>query len=96
MEIGFIMAAMKDSKPSTAFIFPMSATSQPRHTPPKPISFRKDEQRYSTDSGSSLKGKGIRVSQFVSLLMLDSLSGQDSEYKNEANCANKLTDLSKI
>lgn len=72
MEIGFIMAAMKDSKPSTAFIFPVSASNQKLQKPAEQIPCKKDEHRYSTDSESSLKGKSIRVSFSAPLLMLDS------------------------
>lgn len=72
MEIGFIMAAMKDSKPSTDFIFPVSASNQKRHTPAKQISSTKDDHRYSTDSESLLKGKCIRVSSRASLLIFRS------------------------
>jgi hypothetical protein len=59
MEIGFIMAAMKDSKPSTTFTFPAPASNQKRRVPVEQAYSGRDECRYSTDSESSLKGKSI-------------------------------------
>lgn len=61
MEIGFIMAAMKESKPSTTFVFPTWASNQKRQTPAKQIPLSKDEHRYSTDSESSLKGRILHI-----------------------------------
>lgn len=57
MEIGFIMAAMKDDKPTTAFLFPVSASNKKKAAPAKetPLDIE-EEHRYSTDSESCLKG----------------------------------------
>lgn len=61
IEIGFIMAAMNDSKPSTTFVFPASASNRKRHPVAKQARSKIDESRYSTDSESSLKGKSIHL-----------------------------------
>lgn len=57
IEIGFIMAAMKDSKPSTTFAFPASASSRKCHLVAKQARSKIDKSRLSTDSESSLKGE---------------------------------------
>lgn len=66
MEIGFIMAAMKDRQPSTGiFVFraPAShqnpAPNQKSHAPAKQTHSGEDGRRCSTDSESSLKGNII-------------------------------------
>lgn len=65
LEIGFILAAMpvEDGKPSTAFLFPFSASNKGKTTPAKETSIEGGEQpRYSTDSESCLKGMNILLS----------------------------------
>lgn len=61
IEIGFIMAAMKDSKPSTTFAFPALASNRKCHPLAKQARSKDHESRLSTDSESSLKGESIHL-----------------------------------
>ena len=85
MEIIFIMAAMKDSKPSTAFTFPTPASSHKRHTTAKQAHSGEDERKYSTDSEFSLKGKIIRP------VLIQAPFREDSLFRCDSSCASELT-----
>lgn len=101
MEIGFIMAAMKDRQPSTdifAFRAPAShqnpAPNQKPHAPAKQTAKQthsgEDERRCSTDSEFSLKGNIILPSP------THAARGARWSARRASNCAGELTRLSVI